>query len=273
VSIGEETERMREAGEGESAPDEERRRDAGQPPEPAHVPGREPSAAGGSPLASVEEMLGHRFRRPELLEAALTHRSRSGESPGSEDYERLEFLGDAVLGTVAAHWLYDRFPGHPEGELSRLKSYLVSEPVLAGFAESLGLGEALRLGVGEERSGGREKDRLLADAFEAVLAALYLEGGIEAVSRVALPMLEEAASHAGESAARDPKTELQERLQAVGVSPPEYKVAAESGPDHQKLFVVECWSEGRLLGSGEGSSKKRAEKAAAESALCALEVR
>lgn len=224
----------------------------------------------GTELEALEQRLGHRFRNRALLEAALTHRSRAGESPGAEHYERLEFLGDAVLGLLAAHWLWESDPELPEGELSRRKSYLVSEPVLAAFAETLGLGEALRLGVGEERSGGREKDKLLADGLEAVLAALFLEEGLAAGRRLFLPMLVEGLASYLETASTDPKTELQELLQARGSSPPEYRLVAESGPGHHKRFTVECWGEGRLIGAGEGSSKKRAEKAAAAAALVGL---
>jgi ribonuclease III len=144
----------------------------------------------------------------------------------------------------------------------------VSEPVLAGFAAELDLGALLRLGVGEERSGGRDKPSLLADAVEALLGALYLDAGLDATREFVTPLL-----HAGfeawrnGAAQRDAKTALQERLQAEGGEPPEYRLVATSGPDHQKRFVVECWAAGRLLGSGEGSSKKRAEQAAAAAAL------
>jgi ribonuclease III len=142
--------------------------------------------------------------------------------------------------------------------------------VLARFARRLGVGEALRLGVGEERSGGREKPSLLADALEAVLGALYLEGGVAAAERLAEELLAEGVASYHEATATDPKTELQELLQARGGQPPDYRLAGESGPDHAKLFVVECWAEGQRLASGTGSSKKRAEQAAAATALAAL---
>jgi ribonuclease-3 len=216
----------------------------------------------------LTERLGHRFTDEALLERALTHRSWIQEGDGdAASYERLEFLGDAVLGVLAAEWLYATLPSD-EGELSKIKSYVVSEPVLARFAAELGLGERLRLGVGEERSGGREKPSLLADALEALIGALYVDGGVEVARRFTAPLLE-AGYEAFRAGAqwRDPKTALQERLQADGGDPPEYRLVGTSGPDHQKHFVVECWAHGMLRGSGEGSSKKRAEQAAAAAAL------
>jgi ribonuclease-3 len=220
---------------------------------------------GRQPLA---ERLGHAFADGTLLVSALTHRSASQEGGERGSYERLEFLGDAVLGVLAAEWLYRELAEEDEGELSKIKSYLVSEPVLAGFAAELELGGLLRLGVGEERSGGRDKPSLLADALEAVIGALYLDGGLEVARRVVTPLLARGleAYHAG-AARRDAKTALQERLQGEGGEPPEYRLVATSGPDHQKRFAVECWAAGCLLGRGEGSSKKRAEQAAAAAAM------
>jgi len=222
--------------------------------------------------AGLEARLGHTFADRALLRRALTHRSATQEGPDAASYERLEFLGDAVLGALAAEWLYQQLAADDEGELSKVKSYLVSEPVLTAFAQELELGPLLRLGVGEERSGGRAKASLLADAIEALIGALYLDGGL-AVTRTFVAPLLSAGLDAWKSGAaqRDAKTALQERLQAAGGEPPEYRLAASSGPDHQKRFVVECWSEGRLLGTGEGSSKKRAEQSAATAALAAVE--
>ena len=218
--------------------------------------------------AALEARLGHTFADRELLRRALTHRSATQESPDAASYERLEFLGDALLGALAAEWLYQQLAADDEGELSKVKSYLVSEPVLAAFAQELELGPVLRLGVGEERSGGRAKPSLLADAVEALIGALYLDGGLDLTRTFVAPLLR-AGLDAWKSGAaqRDAKTALQERLQAAGGEPPDYRLVATSGPDHQKRFVVECWSEGRVLGTGEGSSKKRAEQAAAATAL------
>lgn len=217
---------------------------------------------------ALEARLGHAFRDRALLQRALTHRSASQEAGDAASYERLEFLGDAILGALAAEFLYRERAADDEGELSRIKSYLVSEPVLAAHAGELGLGPLLRLGVGEERSGGRDKPSLLADALEAVLGALYLDAGLAATRSFVEPMLRAGLDDWRSGAAqRDAKTALQERLQAEGGEPPEYRLTATSGPDHQKRFVVECWAAGRLLGRGEGSSKKRAEQAAAAAAL------
>ena len=236
------------------------------------VDGEPPADPAPAPEAhrALEERLGHRFADTELLSTALTHRSWAAESVTTRTYERLEFLGDAVLGLLAAEWLY-RTVEQPEGELSRLKAYLVSETVLARQAELLGIGDALLLGTGEERSGGRAKGSLLADALEAVLGAIYLDAGLEAARRVAVPLLERALAGYEDAAAADAKTALQEVLQARGAALPDYRLVRASGPDHAKTFAVECWAEGQLLGVGTGSSKKRAEKAAAAAALEALQ--
>ena len=215
----------------------------------------------------LEASLGHRFRRPELLEQALTHRSYANEQGLPGHYERLEFLGDAVLAALAAEWLCERHPELPEGELSKLKSALVAEPALAAHARRLELGEALQLGIGEERSGGRDKPSLLADALEAVFAALWLDGGVEPARRAVRAFLEEASGEREALHEADAKTRLQELVQGRGWERPRYEVVAEQGPDHQKRFAVECRVRGELAGSGEGPSKKAAEQQAAARAL------
>jgi ribonuclease-3 len=223
-------------------------------------------------LATLEAALGHQFADRSLLATALTHRSGAQERrDGGRHYERLEFLGDAVLGLLAAEWLYQRLEA-PEGELSKRKSYLVSEPILAEHAQRLDLGPLLRIGVGEDRSGGREKASLLADSLEALIGAAYLDGGLAAARALVLPLLEAGTESFRRVAnLRDPKTTLQERLQErAGGEPPEYRLVGTSGPDHQKRFEVECWAAGRMLGRGEGTSKKRAEQAAAAAALATL---
>jgi len=220
----------------------------------------------------LEDLLGYRFLDRSVLEEALTHTSWANEQGIADDYERLEFLGDAILGAVAASWLFESRPDLNEGELSKLKSYVVSESVLAEHAESLGLGEYLRLGVGESRSGGREKRSLLADAMEAVIGAVYRDGGFESARCVALSLLESALGERVELPdVRDAKTALQEAVQASGGSLPEYRIVDEEGPDHRKRFHVECWVDGRLVGSGDGGTKKRAEQRAARAALETLE--
>ena len=230
---------------------------------------------GRRPATPLEERLGHRFRDPALLERAVTHRSHAfehGAGDHGEHYERLEFLGDAVLGAAAADWLFRRYPDLPEGDLSRLKAYLVSRPVLASHARRLGLGELLRLGVGEERSGGRDKASLLADALEAVLGALFLDGGFAAAQRaVETLLLEAAAERQGDPVRTDVKTRLQEVTQARGWGLPEYRLVGEEGPDHEKTFIVECRLGERAAAVASGRSKKIAEQRAAAAVLAELE--
>lgn len=217
-----------------------------------------------------EERLGYRFRDEELLTLAVTHRSWANEQGTDEHYERLEFLGDAVLGLVAGQWLFRTLPHLPEGELSKKKAVLVSKPALAAHARRLGLGELLRLGVGEERSGGRKKASLLADSLEAVFGAVYLDGGFDAARDV----VREFVAHAHETREQelpvDAKTRLQELTQARGLDLPEYRLVAEEGPDHEKEFQVECRVDGDVVGAGAGRSKKLAEQRAATAALDAL---
>lgn len=222
---------------------------------------------------SLEKSLGHRFKRSDLLELALTHRSWANEQGTPEHYERLEFLGDAVLGMVTAEWLYQNHPELPEGELSKRKAQLVSRPSLAHHAEKIDLGPALKIGIGEDRSGGRTKASLLADSMEAVFGAVYLDGGLEAARSVILPMLEEAGEEPVQLLAADAKTQLQEVTQALGLDLPEYRLTGAAGPDHSKVFTVECWVGGELTGRGEGPSKKMAEQKAAAEALAAIPAR
>ena len=214
----------------------------------------------------IEARLEYRFRDPGLLGAALVHRSWANDQGSTEHNERLEFLGDAVLGLVAADWLYRRYPERPEGDLARLKAWLVAEGALARHAAALGIGERLRLAVGEERSGGREKSSLLADALEAVFAAIWLDGGLDAVRPVIERFLV-ATEAAGEAEAADAKTRLQELAQAAGWPLPVYTVVEESGPDHDKTFVCEVALRGEPAGCGAGHSKKEAQQRAAAAAL------
>jgi ribonuclease-3 len=226
---------------------------------------------GRRPSTPLEKRLGYRFRHAELLEQALTHRSYAYERGSTAHYERLEFLGDAVLGLVAAEWLYARHPDLPEGQLSRLKSHAVSAPVLGAHAERLGVGEALRLGVGEERSGGRAKRSLLADSLEALFGAVYLDGGLKAVRPLVERALEEALADRGGVSRADAKTALQELVQGKGWDLPEYRLVAATGPDHRKTFSVDVWLRGEVIGQGEGESKKLAEQRAAAAAITRLE--
>ncbi len=219
----------------------------------------------------LERSLGYRFRDPDLLELALTHRSYANEQNLDYHNERLEFLGDAVLGLIAAQWLYTEHPELPEGDLSKLKAYLVSAPALAGFSTELGVGRELRLGVGEERSGGRAKPSLLSDALEALFGAIYLDGGLEPVRKVVVPLLDDVLSERPRVHEEDAKTRLQEAVQARGWDLPDYRVVDETGPDHAKRFTVEVLVRGDAAGRGAGRSKKLAEQRAAAEAIDALQ--
>jgi ribonuclease III len=229
---------------------------------------------------SLEQRLGYRFQDRDLLEGALTHSSAAsdlranhvGETAGGAkqaDNERLEFLGDAVLELLTREYLLAKFPEWNEGQLSKSRARIVNARSLAAAARRLAIGEHLRLGRGEEKTGGREKPALLADAFEAVVAAIYVDGGLGAARPVLQRTLfEQAPELRGEAAAEsDQKSALQEFLQGRGQSPAEYRPAGESGPDHQKFFQVEVWAGGKCLGSGAGGTKKEAEQRAARSAL------
>lgn len=224
-------------------------------------------------MADLQGRLGYTFMDPTLLALALTHRSWANEQGLTEHYERVEFLGDAVLDLLVAHWLYAEYPEMAEGELSKLKSQLVSEPVLARWARTLGLGTALRLGIGEDRSGGRDKPSLLADVVEAVLGGIYLDGGLEAVRQVIYCWLASGpATGFDELLSADAKTTLQELAQSQGLELPVYEHVSERGPDHEKRFFVECWLGGERVSSGSGASKKQAEQSAARAALATLQV-
>lgn len=217
--------------------------------------------------SEVEARLGHRFRDRALLETALTHRSHANEAGEEPHYERLEFLGDAVLGLIAADWLFRTRPEEAEGELSRLKAAAVSAPALARQAEALGLGGWLRLGIGEERSGGRSKTSLLADSLEALFGALYLDGGLDAARQAIEGYLETEPTLLAAAPTVDPKTALQELVQARAWELPDYQVIAAVGPDHAKHFTVDVRLRGELAGRGEGRSKKEAQQQAAAAAL------
>jgi ribonuclease-3 len=220
---------------------------------------------------ALERRLGYRFRDPGLLEHALTHTSRANEdvSGGVIDNESLEFLGDAVLGFAIADILFRRFPDRDEGWKSKVKATLVSTASLARQAERLGLGDHLLLGRGEEKTGGRRKHALLADGYEALIAAIHLDGGVEHatafIARQFADLINEAHEPAG--VMRDFKSALQEVVQSDGESLPEYIVVGEAGPDHHKTFHVEVRVGGKPLADAVGRSKKEAEQEAAQRAL------
>ena len=225
----------------------------------------------GRDLSELEERIGYRFHDAQLVERALTHRSRANEDAtgGIRDNESLEFLGDAVLGFVMADLLFRDFPQLDEGQKSKIKASLVSTQTLGDLARELGLGQYLALGRGEEKTGGRNKQALLADGYEAVIAALYLDGGIEAARGFILRQFSERLEdvRSPEFWGRDYKSSLQEVVQARELPLPDYAVTAESGPDHRKVFHVEVRVAGEVMGSARGASKKAAEQEAARQAL------
>lgn len=220
---------------------------------------------------ALEELLGHRFVRPELLQRALTHRSSIYEKTSQAafaDNEQLEFLGDAILGFLVSDMLLERCPNFPEGRLSKVKAHLVSALHLHAVALKIGLGSHLRLGKGEELSGGREKKALLANAVEAVIAAVYLDGGMEPVRQfVARYVLGAAEVPEAGLEVTDYKSALQERAQALKLPQPRYSIIAEHGPEHAKTFLVEVRVGRDWSSRAEGFSKKSASQKAAQHVL------
>jgi ribonuclease-3 len=231
----------------------------------------------GSELKPLERRLGYRFKDRGMLEHALTHRSRVHEdaSGGVFDNESMEFLGDSILGFVIAAMLFREFPHHNEGQKSKLKASLVSAASLARLAEKLDLGEFLILGRGEEKTGGRRKAAIIADCYEALIAAIYLDGGIEPargfIERQFEDLIGEARrSGAHEAFTEDYKSALQERLQREGKGLPLYRLTAELGPPHHRRFHVDVVVNGEVMSSAEGRTKKEAAQAAARAALAIL---
>jgi ribonuclease III len=213
--------------------------------------------------ALLERTLGYKFRQLELLDTALTHPSAA--TAGEPHYERLEFLGDAVLDLAIADLLMRRFPDAKEGTLSKERASIVNGRTLAAKAIMIGLGDKLKLGKGEEKSGGRDKTSILAAAFEAVVGAIYSDSGLAATQRVVEALF--ADDIGGPAAERDYKTELQEIAYRNFKSQPVYELVAAQGPDHAKRFTTRIRIAGRELGEGEGGSKKQSEQAAARAAL------
>ena len=239
-------------------------------------------------LTELQFVLGHQFSRPDFLERALTHSSHAHEESkstttesgtGIQDNEQFEFLGDAVLGLVTSQLLFERFPGFHEGQLSKLKAHLVSAGHLVSVASRLQLGKYLRLGRGEERSGGRTKSTLLSDALEAVIAAMYLDAGMDKtrdfiIREILAPELDRVSTDsASEFSLADYKSALQELLQSSGRLQPVYAMVKEEGPDHRKIFTIEAriYSPGQskpeYVARAEGATKKKAEQLAAKQAL------
>lgn len=211
--------------------------------------------------------IGYQFNDQALLDLALTHRSF-----GAANNERLEFLGDAALNFIIGHAIYQRLPGTSEGDLSRYRASLVKGTTLAVIARELGLGDHLKLGGGEKKSGGHRRDSILADAVEAIIGAIYLDGGITPCEKTVLEWFSSRLDNLSETSLKDPKTQLQEFLQARGRSLPVYEVIEVSGEAHNQHFTVECSVDGLSAPTrGEGSSRRAAEKIAAAAALSGLQ--
>lgn len=219
-------------------------------------------------MKKLEEALQYKFKDKRLLERALTHSSFANENRRSDgSNERLEFLGDSVLSIIVAEHIFLNYRNLPEGELTKIRASLVCENALHEFALELNLGEFLRLGKGEQQNGGASRPSILADAFEAVLAAIYLDGGIEPAKRHVLRFVDKKLSCRGIAAFKDYKTVLQEVIQQNPEEKLEYVLVDEKGPDHEKIFTVEVHLNSNVIGVGTSGSKKRAEQEAARQAL------
>lgn len=215
-----------------------------------------------------EDIIHYNFKNPELLHEALSHSSYANENKKNrKNNERLEFLGDSVLSVVVAQYLFENYRDLPEGELTKLRSVLVCEKTLFGFAQQIDLGEFILLGKGEENSGGRERPSILADAFEAIIAAIYLDGGFEAARRHILSFIPRDLDVKKKLTFNDYKTMLQEIVQQNPDEKVIYVLTEESGPDHDKAFVVDVMLNSNVIGKGKGRSKKQAEQMAAKEAL------
>lgn len=218
---------------------------------------------------SLEGRIGYQFSEPGLLKLALTHRSVSAEDPSRNDNERLEFLGDAVLQLVVTDLLYESYPQLAEGQMAKVRAAVVSRPTLAEVANQIEVGEHLELAPSEEATGGRDKDSILADSVEAIIGAVYLDGGLESARKMVLSLwTDRVADRAKSPGVKDYKTRLQELTARDGLRPV-YQVEG-SGPDHDRRFKAVVSVDGADQGSGEGRSKKEAEQAAAEEALARL---
>lgn len=224
--------------------------------------------------AAFNLRVGLGFNNLRLLTRALTHRSYLNEHPDAiEDNERLEFLGDAVLDFLVGAWLYQHMPEMAEGRLTSMRAALVRNDQLAEFADEIDLGNALKLGRGEADSGGRHRSSVLGSAFEALVGALYIDGGLEKVQQFIEPMLEEAVDYILlDNKDRDPKSRLQEYTQANGMGTPVYVPVSTSGPDHQRVYVVDVIVNEEVYGQGKGRSKQAATKAAAVDAIKRLQL-
>lgn len=216
-------------------------------------------------MRELEKNIGYSFKDKELLRLALTHSSYANEKGIKHDNERLEFLGDSVLGFITAEYLFKSLSERPEGDLTKLRANAVCEKALAKFANEINLGEFVLLGKGEVMTGGRERPSILSDAFESVIAAIYLDAGMEEAKKFVLRFVSQSTTDTVQ--ATDYKTLLQEVIQKNPDEHLTYSLAAQSGPDHNKTFTVEVYLNSNCIGTGSGHSKKKAEQAAAKEAL------
>lgn len=221
-------------------------------------------------VEAFEKVINYTFKDKELIKTALTHSSYANERNLPRDNERLEFLGDSVLGFVTAEYLFNEYKTRPEGELTKLRAAVVCEKSLFKFGEKISLGEYIYMGKGEENSGGRNRPSIVSDAFEAVIAAMYIDGGIEVVKPYILDFIAEAVKR--EASFKDNKSLLQEEIQKTKGNTIVYEELGESGPDHEKVFSFAVKINGETVGKGEGRSKKEAEQAAAGDALVNLNI-
>lgn len=221
-------------------------------------------------VEAFEQAIGYTFKNKEIIRIALTHSSYANENKLPRDNERLEFLGDSVLGFVTAEYLFSEYKTRPEGELTKLRAAVVCEKSLFKFGERLSLGDYIYMGKGEENSGGRNRPSIVSDAFEAVIAAMYIDGGIEVVKPYILSFIQEAVKR--EANFKDNKSLLQEEIQKNKGNTISYEELEESGPDHEKIFKFAVKINGETVGIGEGRSKKEAEQAAAGVALATLDI-
>lgn len=225
-------------------------------------------------LEEFERKISYTFSDKNLLILALTHSSYANEikKGGHENNERLEFLGDAVLDMAVSEYMYRHFPKMPEGELTKLRAAVVCEGSLAELSGRLGIGRSMLLGKGEESTGGRTRDSILADAFEAIIGAICIDGGVNAAIEYVMHFMVDRIEHTKSTfRSLDCKTHLQEVIQKISKIPLHYAIVDEHGPDHNKIFVAEVTHEGRVLGRGSGKSKKEAEQNAANNALEQME--
>lgn len=224
-------------------------------------------------MRSLQEKIGYSFKNEGLLFEALSHSSFANENRNMRSNERLEFLGDSVLSIVVSDYIFKHFSHIPEGELTKLRASLVCESSLFEFSKKISLGEHIFLGKGEANTGGRERPSIVSDAFEAVIAAIYLDGGMEAVAPYILSFIPENITPKGSNAFHDYKTILQEIIQRNPEEKIAYRLKAESGPDHDKHFTVQVMLNNNMIGEGTGRSKKAAEQAAAKEALELMGIR